>query len=408
MKIEYIATGEELLDGRTQNKNGLYLGNTLYKLGLTLNRITTIGDNLHQLISTIQERWQQCDTLIISGGLGPTDDDRTRDAISQALHLPLEFREEAMHYIKRYFTSQNRTMNPQNKIQAYTPQSANLLVSGYGTAPGFTIQKNNKTLYALPGVTKEFIMMFEADILPYLQQTTLPKFHVKRWTIYGIGESNCQALFTDFYPLPKHLDIGFKASLNGTQIQLKNNGKKNDSTAQKLALLIQDKIRPYTLQSSETTLAQTISDQLKTKKQTLSLAESCTGGLLAKTLTDLPGSSQFFIESAVTYQNKQKEHRLNVSPKTLQTYGAVSKETAEEMSIGSQQTTNSDIAIATTGIAGPNGGTPDKPIGTIWIALSSKQKTVTKKLNLTGTRTQIRQKTVCETLWFLHQHLNNV
>lgn len=407
MHIEYLATGEELLDGRTLNKNASYLGDQLNQIGLDLKRVTTIGDHLDTLVAVIKERLQACDCLIISGGLGPTDDDRTREALSKAFNLPLEYREAAMTYIQQYFTTHNREMNPQNKVQAYAPKTANLILSGYGTAPGLHIAHNNKTIYALPGVPKELAMMFEADILPTLTATQEPQFHQKRWTIHGLGESDCQALFAEFYPLAAHLDIGFRASIEGIQLQLKTTQSPNDTTFLKVAEAIQVKIADHCISNTETTLAKAVTESFQKRKWTLSLAESCTGGLLAKTLTDLPGASAYFIESAVTYASEQKHQRLGVSYDTLKTFGAVSEETAKEMAIGSKQTTNSTCAVAVTGIAGPGGGSSEKPVGTVWIAIASEIGIQTKKLVLGGDRQRIRQKTVSDVLWELHKLLNS-
>lgn len=406
MRIEYLATGEELLDGRSSNQNAVYLGNKLTTLGQTLTRITTVSDDLNELKKAIQERLEKSDILIISGGLGPTDDDRTREAISQAIDAPLVLYKEAQAYIQKHLKS--TPISDQNLKQAYAPANSELLFSGLGTAPGICIHlTHKKTLYALPGVPQEFQKMLDCDILPKINEKKAPNFHITRWTIYGISEANCQSLFTPLYPLPAHLDIGFKASLKGLQIQLKNTGQEKDPDAKKIHKNISEKIAPYFLTQSESTIAEIVSQKLKTLKLKLSLAESCTGGWIAKLLTDLPGASSFLLESAVTYSNQQKQNRLNVSPETLQTKGAVSESVAKEMAEGSLESTNSDISLSITGIAGPSQESTEKPVGLVWFAIADSKSTQTHTQQFSGSRTRIREKASNYALWLLYKHLNN-
>ena len=298
-------------------------------------------------------------------------------------------------------------MNERNEIQAYAPKNAKLLLSGKGTAPGLIIEKDKKILIALPGVSKEFEKIFETEIEPVISKKSKTRKHTVKLTIYGIPEADCQSLIDTLYPLPNHLEICFKSSLTGLHINLINKKTKNDAQALAIEKEMVRILIPNIIGQSNTNLVEEVTQLLIKKNITLSIAESCTGGLLSKKLTDYPGSSKFLIESCVAYHNRQKIKRLSVKEETIKTYGAVSKETGIEMAQESRESCNSTIAISTTGIAGPGGETNHKPIGTIWISITNGKQTKNHKLNISGNREYIREKTVSEALFFLYKFMNN-
>ena len=408
MIAELICVGTELLMGQVTNTNAQFLSEALAPSGIDLYHEIVVGDNAARLKEAVQTALSRADILILSGGLGPTDDDLTKETVSEALGLTLEFYPEEWKRIEEYFARTGRTPASNNRKQAMFPRPCIILPNPNGTAPGCILEQNGKAAILLPGPPRELRPMFTDYAMPYLLKRSGHKLYSRELRIFGIGESDVTDRLADLIRSQTNPTIAPYAKTGEVTLRIT---ARCQSEAEGEALVC-----PM-IDTSRTRLGNAVySDRgeplplvchnaLIARKETLAVAESCTGGLLTSAFVDLPGSSAYLIEGAVTYANEAKMRRLGVSKATLDTFGAVSAECAREMAEGLRARANTTYALATTGIAGPDGGTPEKPVGTVYVALAKEGETIVKRLQLFGNRERIRTVTVLQILDIFRQNL---
>lgn len=396
MKSEIINVGTELLLGDIVNTNSRYLSKKLAEIGIDVFFHTVVGDNRERLKSTFITALNRSDLIIITGGLGPTKDDITKEVICEVLDIELILDTNILSKIKSYFKSCLKGMPHNNIKQAYIPKGSKILPNEIGTAPGFIIEKNGKIITLLPGPPKELSSMFENYLQQYLSSKS--KYTIKSLTIktIGIGESDLEMRIKDIIENQSNPTIATYAKEGQVEIRITAKAT-NEEVANRLINNVVDKITPiikdYIYSYNNETLEELVYKILLERKLKIGFCESCTGGLIASRFTKIPGASKVFEEGIITYSNESKLRELGVRKETLQKYGAVSKETALEMAIGLKKKSKVDIALSVTGIAGPTGGTKDKPVGLVFIGLVTDKNQKCIKYNLKGSRTDIQKKT---------------
>lgn len=392
MHIELIAIGDELLDGRTRDANFHFLGGKLRERGSTLERVIVVADEPDRLVRLFQEAAARADLVITSGGLGPTRDDRTRNAVSHAAGVALEFHPEIDARIRSYFEDRGMEMPEINKRQAMIPEGATIHHNPKGTADAFEVQIGDTPLIALPGVPSEFRHLVEHVILPRLQDG-VPRptidFHV-----FGRGESDL-ALVIEGMDLPNELKITWRPSFPVLTVELSVEPGK-EALLRDAYDAIYQRIHPWIYESPRQSVNAPLAHLLDKNDWTLATAESCTGGAIASKLTDLPGASAWFKRGYVTYSNDAKRTDLGVPASALEQHGAVSREVAEAMAHGARAIGDATIAVAVTGIAGPAGGSDEKPVGRVFICATTQEQTVTLEVQAPKTSRKGFKKYVTE------------
>jgi nicotinamide-nucleotide amidase len=392
MQIEIITTGHELLDGRVLNTNAHYLAALLAQYSLEPSFITVVGDQPTHLIEVLQTASKRAQIIIMSGGLGPTQDDLTSAILARLTNVELVEHQTITRHLKKRALS----CMAQEIKQAYLPHGAQIIINNIGSAPGLEINYQNATIFALPGVPAEMIAMFEKYVLKRILKICHYSSNLKilktNFKCFGAKEAQIQLLLQPLYPLPKALNISFQVAFPEVHIVL--HAKEHTPSTQRLfkkyALQISELLKEYLYSQNSASFSQVVNKFLIDSQLTLSIAESCTGGLIASKLIENSGASAYLITSIVAYSNQAKMQLLNVQEHTLNRFGAVSRQTALEMACGIKNIAHTDYAISCTGLAGPGGGTKQKPVGTVYIAIASPQKTKAYKFHFLGTRQQIQ------------------
>lgn len=388
---EIVTIGDEILFGQITDTNSQWLGEQLSLMGIKLKRKISVGDELSELLQIFQESESRADIIILTGGLGPTSDDITKPALCQYFGCGVKMDEEVLAHVTDFFTRRNRPMLEVNKQQAAIPELSTVLFNRLGTAPGLWLERDGKVFISLPGVPYEMKEIMISGGFPRLKETFRPPVIVHKviHTI-GVGESFLAEMIKEWEAnLPTHIKLAYLPSLGLLKLRLTAKGNDKIVLEQELenqTELLQPYIAPHIFGYDATNLEQAIGQLLIKKGLTVATAESCTGGSVASLLTSVSGSSAYFTGSVVAYSNQIKSNLLGVKTETLAKHGAVSEQTVREMAEGVRQKLGASIGVATSGIAGPTGGTPEKPVGTIWIAYSDQHKTITKKLQLTSER----------------------
>ncbi len=386
MQAEIISIGDELLIGQVVNTNASWMAEQLNMAGIKVSCILAISDQKEQILETLKTASKRSDIILITGGLGPTKDDITKKTLCGFFNSKLVFNEEVFEDVKSIFGKRGFVVSEVNKMQAEVPHNCKPIRNKNGTAPGMWFEQGKTILVSMPGVPFEMKAMMEGFIIPELtKRFRLPALVNKTVLTHGVGESSLAAIIEDWENgLPENIKLAYLPQPGIVRLRLSGKGNKKpvlekqiDAEVIKLHQLIPDLIFGYDKDSME----EVIGDLLRNKKMTLSTAESCTGGYIAHLITSIPGSSDYFEGSVVSYSNMAKEIALDVNPKTLEEFGAVSEEVVIEMVKGIQQKFNTDYAIATSGIAGPSGGTEEKPVGTTWIAIATPEKVFTKRFH---------------------------
>ncbi|RBP36846.1 competence/damage-inducible protein A [Garciella nitratireducens] len=394
MNGEIISIGTELLLGDVLNSNSQYLSKELSILGINLFYHSVVGDNAYRLKQTLLTAFKRSDIIITTGGLGPTQDDLTKETISKILNLPLELHQPSLKHIENYFKNNFCKMTSNNIKQAYIPKGSIAIPNHNGTAPGIIIEKNNKIIILLPGPPKEMIPMFEKYIISYLSQKQNKNFYSKYYRVVGIGESALEDLLLDIIDKQENPTLATYAGDCEVLLRLTANAK-NEQKANKILQpyenFIYNKIGQHIYGGKEDTLEKVTADLLLKHNITFSIAESCTGGLVASRLTSVPKISKVFHSGIVCYSNQAKKNIVGVSKQILEQKGAVSPEIAEELCKGLYNKTHTDIVMSITGIAGPEGGTIDKPIGLVYIGLLYNNQIEIYKFHLKGERKKIQK-----------------
>ena len=392
MKISSIFIGNELLNGQTTNVNILHLGNELTLSGYHLNDSHIIPDTMEQIVESVHSCLEENDVIIICGGLGPTVDDITRKAVAEALGMKTGFSEEVCQFLRDYMAAKER----QPKEEYFQRQSeiivgANIIMNRVGLAPGLHIAKGNKDIFLLPGPPREFNPMFSLDILPKLQKKHPAGRMTDLFHIYGISESKVEERFQTILNKYSFISPAYCANLGHVKLTITYSKKMADFQAQ----VHEDILKEYGHDITRNPeLIDDIAAILMDKKWTLASAESCTGGWIGQAVTAFAGASSFFQGSINTYANEWKMHQLGVKENTLITFGAVSEECATEMINGLCDRYKVDCGIAVTGIAGPGGGSDEKPVGLVYIATRTPESTKVTKRLFGGNRKEVREQTV--------------
>lgn len=384
MKVKIIAVGTEVLTGLTINTNAAYIGSRMTEEGYQINKSTVVADDRVELLKELHHSDE--DIIVLTGGLGPTVDDFTKEVVSSYVGINLVRSEEVLKRIKKRFEKYNVVMDQSNYQQALVFEEQEILFNDNGTAPGFFIDGKQK-LILLPGPPKEMIPMFEAVLGDKLALDK--ELHHLGYKLVGIGESSCEGLLRGFYERHPNVNIAPYALSGEIKYILRSNSLIDLDRCNNEFKEIFSK---YIIGDYTTTIYDEVLRLLKDRKLFISFAESCTGGMATSKLVDLPGSSSVLIESIITYGNSAKSKYLNVSTNTLNQFGAVSYECVEEMILGLEKQTSADVNVAISGIAGPGGSTPDKPVGLVYIGVKYKDKVFVKDYNFVGNRTSVRER----------------
>ena len=387
MDVQIITIGDEILIGQIIDTNSAWIGQLLNKHGFRISKIITVGDGEKEIYDAIESGMNQSDLVLLTGGLGPTKDDITKKVIADYFEVGMEFSEETWVKISKFFEHIGRTTTPAHRQQCYMPSNVNLLYNKMGTAPGMWFEKDNKVLISMPGVPYEMKYIMEHQVLSKIKDkfSTTPIAHRTIRTA-GMGESKIAERVQEIEAnLPDFIKLAFLPNLGHVRLRLTGIHESETELNQildKKVKEIEAEISDIVYAIEDISLEEVVNKRMIEDDLTIATAESCTGGYLAHRLTSIPGSSAYFKGSIVAYANKVKVNQLAVNEKTLEEHGAVSEETVQEMVKGCLNSFQTDIAIATSGIAGPTGGTPNKPVGTIWIAIGNMEEIITLKLQL--------------------------
>ncbi|MBE7045638.1 MAG: competence/damage-inducible protein A [Ruminococcaceae bacterium] len=408
MKAELLSVGTELLLGEILNTDAKFLAEELSMLGISVYYQTVVGDNKKRLTDALELALSRADIVIASGGLGPTPDDLTKEVIAEAMGETLVLHEESMRAIEAYYQRVNREMPESNKKQAMLPEHGIVLANPNGTAPGCIIEKNGKTVIMLPGPPRELEPMFIDSVRPYLLQKSGKLLLSKNLRLFGIGESKLAEMLQDLIAKNENPTVAPYAETAGVRLRITascRDASEGEELIRPVLEHIKSLVGAYIYSEEDKPLSQTVAECLIAKNITIAAAESCTGGMFSKMIVDYPGTSAIFSESVVTYSNEAKQKYLGVREETLARFGAVSRETATEMAQGIRRAAGSDIGVGITGIAGPDGGTAEKPVGLVYVGICFGEKTDVLELHLTGNREKVRY-TACQNAFFrIYQHL---
>jgi nicotinamide-nucleotide amidase len=406
MHAHLITIGNELLSGRTVNSNAAFIGEQLAAAGAPVVQATVIGDDVGQIAAVIASALEQCDVVIVSGGLGPTHDDVTKVAIAHALGVQLVHDDRALNQIEETYRRWGRPFPEIARTMAITPEGATLLANRWGTAPGLHLTRGAKHLFAVPGVPREMRGMITESVVPIL--CSLPNatpVHMRAIITSGVPESKLSEELADLIPTPDSgINMAFLPGYSGVEIRLSTESGEQAISA--LAARIRERLGDAVVGiAEEVGLVATVARMLVERHETLATAESCTGGLLGKILTDRPGSSEYYKGGVIAYSNDVKEQMLGVPRDILEKHGAVSGETALAMAEGARDRLHATYGLSVTGIAGPGGATPDKPVGLIFLGFAYPGGERHRQLNLTDDREQNRERSAYAALDLLRRHL---
>lgn len=407
--IEIITTGDEILSGITQDTNFSWLCDSIFKYGLKVNYHQCIGDNLDHLINSLELASSRSNIIIFTGGLGPTDDDLTRLAASRFFNKKLIQNKNSEEKIKNIFKKRKLKYSKINKKQSFFPKGSKIIENPFGTADGFLIRKKNSSFYFLPGVPKELKIMIEKSLFKNfykLIKSSKNFMKSQMLKIYGLPESEVAEII-DGISSP-NTELGYRPSNFEIHLRLTSFGNTNENAlleSKKFKSRIEKRLKNFIFSDKGETLAEVVFKKLLSNKMTISFAESCTGGMVSNTLTDVPGSSKVYGLGLNTYSNHAKNKILNVPFKKINKYGAVSRVVVRSMVKNLIKLSGSDVGVAISGIAGPGGGTDDKPVGTVFVAYLINNKILTKKYFFTGTRKTVKLRTTLEVFDFLRKNL---
>ncbi|MDR2920879.1 MAG: competence/damage-inducible protein A [Tannerella sp.] len=414
MDVEIITIGDELLIGQVVDTNSAFMATLLNDNGFRVIRKTTIGDEEDDIIAAIDAARQRARIILVTGGLGPTKDDITLRTLCRYFNCQLHFSEEVYANIERIFQKRGRTMNPLTRNQAMVPNHSTVIQNQVGTAPCTWFEKDEMVLVSMPGVPGEMEWLMTNEIVPRLKNKYQQDIHIQHQTswVTGYSESELAMILSDFEQnMPPFVKLAYLPQLGIIRLRLSAYAKtKEEAEAEKAIAILQTQLKQllkeHLIVETNESIEALVGDLLRTQKKTVGTAESCTGGNIAALLTSIAGSSDYFMGSIVSYTNSVKNQVLGVSENDLKTYGAVSKQVVEQMAQGALNVLGCDYAIATSGIAGPGGGTPEKPVGTIWIAVACKNRVISEVHHFNMGRTQNIKRTVNFALLLLLQEIS--
>jgi len=389
LNIEIIAIGTELLEGKVQDTNSNFIAGNLTSIGFDVDYITMVKDNRDNIVKTLKDSLNRADIIITTGGLGPTADDITREAVAEATENPLYQDQDLKKEIKDYFKERKHKITENNYRQAMLPEGAIPLHNKRGTAPGILLESDNYIIISLPGVPPEMENLFFKEVIPYLKKLTTENTVIKFLNLFGIGESRLETEIDEIIKESENPEITLLAGEGKVRIKLAAKAE----SSQKAKRLIKNsenrlrkKVGQYIFGSDNQTLPGVVAELLTENKLDIAIAESCTGGLVGDRITNIPGSSNYFKGGIIAYSNQIKQKKLGVPADILKNKGAVSEQTAEAMACGIKKEFKTDIGLSITGIAGPGGGSPQKPVGLVYLSICDHSSQKVYQLNLNGDR----------------------
>ena len=410
MVAEILSIGTELLMGQIANTDAQFISRRLGELGISIYRQCTVGDNPARVLESLKESLSRSDIVITTGGLGPTEDDLTKEMVAEYFGLEMELHQPSYDALMEMMSRFGRKITPNNIKQAYFPKGAIIMPNLCGTAPGCIVEKDGKTVAVLPGPPRELTDMFDRQLAPYLEKRSGLTIKSRFLKIFGLGESNVETMLLDLF----HSDDPTLALYCGpgeVAARITTRVKEGEDADAKIEPVYQEILRrvgdAYYGDGMERTPADAVYELLRDRGEKVTFAESCTGGLLAGEFVGVPGASSCLEESYVTYANEAKMRLIGVKEETLAAHGAVSEECAMEMALGAAKKSGADWAVSVTGIAGPDGGTPEKPVGTVWVGIAHGDKVMAKKFNFRGDRKWVRTLSVVNALNLLRLEIKN-
>ncbi len=402
IRASLISIGNELLNGSSINSNAATLSEKLVEIGIEVNTCYTITDDIEAIKRAVILSAGESKVIIITGGLGPTDDDLTREALSDLAGVELALDEQAKKDIEEFFSARNKKMPQRNIKQAYVPSCAVAIRNEKGTAPGIKMTYNNSLIFALPGVPSEMLKMYDENVKPDL--LTIPDravIAVERLKCFGLGESTIAQMLGDTMKRGRNPLVNCTCHAGIITLHIIATA---DTLEQARELSLREKANITAIlgdviyTDQEKSLSEVVGEKLSKSGKTIALAESCTGGLLGKMITDIPGSSEYLLSGWITYSNQAKIAELGIDPGLIEQYGAVSEQVAREMALGARKKSGAGYTIAITGIAGPGGGTADKDVGLVFIAMTFEDQCTCKQFNFHGSREMVRKRAANEAL----------
>ncbi len=405
---EIITIGDEILYGQILDTNSQWMSQRLDEMGIKVRRKFSISDQSDVIKQAVDESLNRSDIVLITGGLGPTKDDLTKKSLSEYFEMPLVLHESALEDLETIFKKFGKEISELNRQQAFLPEGCQKITNERGTAPGMWFQRDKKVVVSMPGVPMEMKAMMSKTVLPKIKKNfRLPVIVHKVIRTIGIGESWLSEIIAKWEDqLPEHLSLAYLPGKAQVRLRLTGVGDETSALETEMDQQITEVmplIEQYVFGFGEIEIEDAVGEILKSAGLTISTCESCTGGFLSHRLTSVAGSSEYYHGSTIAYHNDIKKMYVGVKEKTLQEYGAVSEQTASEMAIGIRKKYKTDIGISTTGIAGPDGGTEEKPVGTVWLAISFGKQVVTRKLQLPGDRLYNIELTAIHGLNFIRQ-----
>ena len=401
MIAEILSVGTELLMGQIANTDAQFISRRLGELGVTIYRHSTVGDNPARVREALQEALSRSDTVITTGGLGPTEDDLTKEMVAEYFGLEMELHQPSLDALKAFMERFGKKMTPNNLKQAYFPRGCTVMPNACGTAPGCIVEQGGKTVAVLPGPPMELMDMFDRQLAPYLQARSGQVIRSRFLKIFGLGESNVETLLSDLFH-SGNPTLALYCGPGEVTARITARAAAPEKAEAMMQPVYEEILRrvgeAYYGEGVNRTPADAVLELLKNRGETVTFAESCTGGLLCGAFVDCAGASDCLKESFVTYANEAKENLLGVKSETLARCGAVSGECAREMALGAARAAGADWAVSVTGIAGPGGGTAEKPVGTVWIGVAHRGAAQAQEYHFRGQRQWIRKLSVVNAL----------
>lgn len=401
MLCEILSVGTELLMGQIANTDAQFISRRLGELGVTIYRHSTVGDNPARVREALQEALSRSDMVITTGGLGPTEDDLTKEMVAEYFGLEMELHQPSLDALKAFMERFGKKMTPNNLKQAYFPRGCTVMPNACGTAPGCIVEQGGKTVAVLPGPPMELMDMFDRQLAPYLQARSGQVIRSRFLKIFGLGESNVETLLSDLFH-SGNPTLALYCGPGEVTARITARAAAPEKAEAMMQPVYEEILRrvgeAYYGEGVNRTPADAVLELLKNRGETVTFAESCTGGLLCGAFVDCAGASDCLKESFVTYANEAKENLLGVKSETLARCGAVSGECAREMALGAARAAGADWAVSVTGIAGPGGGTAEKPVGTVWIGVAHRGAAQAREYHFRGQRQWIRKLSVVNAL----------
>jgi nicotinamide-nucleotide amidase len=406
-----LTIGNEIVNGVITDTNRESISRELRSVGIATKGMSSVGDDPALIADALKIAMERAAVTVASGGLGPTEDDKTASSVAAFLGVPLRSDPEQLKRIEARFRQWSRPMAPSNAKQALFPEGAIPINNDYGTAPGFSIERDGRIAFFFPGIPRELIRMLRQQGIPRIVErlgSSTQVFRTRTLYVYGLSESRLGEILADVSPDEDDFHLAFLPRFPIIRLRMDARGadvKEADGKLASKQLIIEGNIKENIISDDGRRMEQIVLELLRSRGSTLALAESITGGMIGEMITRVPGSSETFMGSIVSYSNEMKSRVLGVSEETLSQHGAVSQQCAREMALGARETGNADIGLSVTGVAGPSGGTPAKPVGTFFIGLATPETVMSRGFLLPGDRNWVKTLAAMQTLDLLRRHL---